>query len=362
MNDKNLKLSTLFTSSGCLTGDALALFVSESLKGTEHTTAEKHIAECTLCADAADGLRMWLRENNTDESLEKFHTRTDQINDRLKKSLQTHAIHEATQSKRLLYKPVVWLAAAASIILLVGAGYIFWLQNQHNERFVAQKQRKDREAALIAQIPENLAYPPSNSKVILDIKYTNEKGSHVPPVVTIVNEDVALASNIMSANRNNKVRTDDEAEYTETRQGVESDVFREEYYKGKNTRHAPSIKRSGGATQKSETDEETSTVFINVQQMPSFPGGEAARIKYLAKNLRYPAQAAEDGIQGTVYVSFVVKTDGRITNVKLLRRIGGGCDEEAFRVVSKMPQWKPGFQNGRKVDVRYNMPVYFKLH
>lgn len=397
MNDISKKSSALFTPSGCFTGDALMLFVSGTLKGADLAKAQQHISECPLCSDAADGLRMWLKENSSqnisisestkvqDEGTsiitgkkhfetiirsqpngskpDLFHSRTALLNERIKQRIHARTPGESEEVKRLVYKPFVWLTAAASILLFIGVGYIFWLQNQHNEKLQAQKQLRDREAALIAQIPETLAYPPTNSNVILDIKYNSEKGSHIPPVVTIVNEDVTLASNMAVTSRKNAVKTDDAAEYTETRQGVESDVFREEYgmYKPQDARRALATRKSGGAMQITETDEETSSVFISVQQMPSFPGGDVARIKYLAKNLRYPGQAAEDGIQGTVYVSFIVKTDGSITNVKLLRRIGGGCDEEAIRVVSKMPQWKPGSQNGKKVDVLYHMPVHFKL-
>jgi TonB family protein len=398
MNDNISKSPVFFTPSGCLTADALMLFVSDTLKDSELVKVQQHISECPLCSDAAEGLRLWLKEkshhNNSiseptinledrvslvpgreefdpkptsqsnDLKPNLFCNRTTLLNERIEQRMHARSQHEPEKVRRMAYKPFAWLAAAASIILLISAGYVLWLQNQHDEMSQAQKLQKEREATLIAQIPENLAFPPSNSNVILDIKYNSEKGSHTPPVVTIVNEDVTLASDMGRSGRNNAAKTDDNAEYTETRQGVESDVNREEYgmYKGQNARQKQTVKNSGGAMQKTETDEETSSVFISVQQMPSFPGGDAARKKYLAKNLRYPTQAAEEGIQGTTYVSFVVKTDGKITNVKLLRRIGGGCDEEAVRVVSKMPQWKPGYQNGKKVNVLYNMPVHFKLN
>jgi len=372
MNDKNIKSSALFTPSGCLTTDALTLFVSGRLKGTELANAQQHISECAFCTDAADGLKMWLNENSSFPKPTEnqdgvkpnlFHNRIALLNKRIDKRLHTRKFRESEETKPLAYKPFLWLAAAASIILFVGVGYLFWLQNQHNERLQAQKQLKDREAALIAQIPENLAYPPSNSNVILNINYNSDKGSHIPPVVTIVNDDVTLASNMVRASKNSAARTDDEAEYTETREGVQSDVLREEagIYKGKNAKRGFAMRNSGGAMRKAETDEETNSVFISVQQMPSFPGGDAARKKYLSRTIRYPSQAVDDGIQGTIYVSFIVKTDGKITKVKLLRGIGGGCDEEALRVVSKMPQWKPGSQNGKKVDVLYNMPVSFTI-
>jgi protein TonB len=110
-----------------------------------------------------------------------------------------------------------------------------------------------------------------------------------------------------------------------------------------------------------EVPEEKKEVFTIVEEMPSFPGGEAERNKFLATNIVYPQQATENGIQGTVYVSFVVDSKGNVTDVKVLRGIGGGCDEEAVRVVKMMPQWHPGKQNGKQVRVLFNMPIYFKL-
>jgi protein TonB len=107
--------------------------------------------------------------------------------------------------------------------------------------------------------------------------------------------------------------------------------------------------------------EDTSPPEIFVQEMPEFPGGDAERQKFLADHISYPTQAAEAGITGTVYVQFVVDTKGNITDVKILRGIGGGCDEEALRVIKMMPQWHAGKQNGRAVRVLYNMPIMFKL-
>jgi protein TonB len=95
--------------------------------------------------------------------------------------------------------------------------------------------------------------------------------------------------------------------------------------------------------------------------MPEFPGGKEALFAYIGKNLKYPEQAVEEGIEGVVYVTFVVEVDGSIAGVKVLRGIGGGCDEEALRVVRGMPNWKPGMQAGKPVRVKYNLPIRFKL-
>jgi protein TonB len=106
---------------------------------------------------------------------------------------------------------------------------------------------------------------------------------------------------------------------------------------------------------------EEQQIFTIVEEMPSFPGGDAALMKYLGNNIKYPAIAKDAGIQGTVYVTFVVDEKGEVKDAKVLRSIGGGCDEEAIRVVKSMPTWKPGKQRGKSVKVQYNLPIRFTL-
>ncbi|HOY32044.1 MAG TPA: TonB family protein [Bacteroidales bacterium] len=102
-------------------------------------------------------------------------------------------------------------------------------------------------------------------------------------------------------------------------------------------------------------------IFTVVEEMPSFPGGDEARIKFLTENIKYPQMAKESGIQGTVYVTFVVDEKGKVADVRVLRGIGGGCDEEAVRVVKLMPAWNAGKQSGKPVRVQFNMPIRFTL-
>jgi periplasmic protein TonB len=108
-------------------------------------------------------------------------------------------------------------------------------------------------------------------------------------------------------------------------------------------------------------DPEKAPPVLIVEEMPEYPGGDMERLRFLASNIQYPMQATENGIQGTVYFQFIIDSKGNITDVKILRGIGGGCDEEALRVIKMMPQWKPGRQNGRTVRVLYTMPVSFRL-
>ena len=102
-------------------------------------------------------------------------------------------------------------------------------------------------------------------------------------------------------------------------------------------------------------------IFKVVEVMPEFPGGAAKMMEYIQKNMKYPMMARESDIQGRVFVNFVVEPDGSISNVAVLRGIGGGCDEEAVRVVQSMPKWNPGKQRGTAVRCAFTVPIIFKL-
>ncbi|MFO7825958.1 MAG: energy transducer TonB [Cyclobacterium sp.] len=108
-------------------------------------------------------------------------------------------------------------------------------------------------------------------------------------------------------------------------------------------------------------EEKADEIFDVVENMPTPPGGMEGWNKYLSNNLKYPTQARRMGIEGTVYVVFVVNTDGSIQDVDILRGIGGGCNEEAMRVVRNAPPWEPGRQRGRPVRVKMRLPIRFKL-
>ncbi|MBP3789015.1 MAG: TonB family protein [Prevotella sp.] len=107
--------------------------------------------------------------------------------------------------------------------------------------------------------------------------------------------------------------------------------------------------------------EEETKVFDVVEQMPEFPGGQAALLKWIGDNIKYPAIAEENGIQGRVVCTFVVERDGSVTDVQVARSIDPSLDKEAIRVLKKMPKWIPGKQNGSAVRVKYTVPVTFRL-
>ncbi len=111
---------------------------------------------------------------------------------------------------------------------------------------------------------------------------------------------------------------------------------------------------------KQEEEEETQVFFI-VEDMPEFPGGELALRKYIGNAIKYPVIAQENGIQGKVYVTFVVGKDGSISNATIARGVDPSLDKEALRVVNTLPKWKPGKQRGKPVNVSYTVPINFVL-
>jgi protein TonB len=117
----------------------------------------------------------------------------------------------------------------------------------------------------------------------------------------------------------------------------------------------------GNSDNAAVVEENPNKIFTAVEVNPEFPGGIEKFYSYLGKNIRYPAVARENNVQGKVFVGFVVEKDGSLTDIKVIRGIGSGCDEEAVRVLRASPHWKPGIQNGRPVRTQYNVPISFTL-
>ena len=115
--------------------------------------------------------------------------------------------------------------------------------------------------------------------------------------------------------------------------------------------------QQAAATQAAPTED----VYTFVEQSPQFPGGEAALMEFIRKQLQYPAEAKKNNEEGRVMVQFVVTRDGAIRNAEVVRGVSRSLDQEALRIVSVMPRWNPGKQNGQPVNVRFMLPMTFVL-
>lgn len=110
-------------------------------------------------------------------------------------------------------------------------------------------------------------------------------------------------------------------------------------------------------------EQEKDVPFVLVEQMPKFPGGENAMFKYISDNIVYPKAAQKSGIAGTVYIFFIIDKKGNVTSTEVRRGVKGGeeLNAEALRVIKEMPQWEPGYQNGKPVSVQLTLPIKFTL-
>ncbi|MCB2221531.1 MAG: energy transducer TonB [Bacteroidetes bacterium] len=133
-------------------------------------------------------------------------------------------------------------------------------------------------------------------------------------------------------------------------QGKNENAMRDEPQVATSQKSSPTLKRT-----------ENEHFFTLVDQMPQFPGGTDALMNYLSNHIQYPADAARMNIQGTVLISFIVEKDGNIASAKVIRGIGGGCDEEALRVIRSMPQWQPALKDNKPIRVLFNLPITFRM-
>jgi len=156
------------------------------------------------------------------------------------------------------------------------------------------------------------------------------------------------------------VRPDEQAQNPPKTDEIKLAVVGQTTIKG-TVSEGPPIDIAPGPPAKEITEDESVKEFGTIEINPEFPGGMTAWAKFMQKNLRYPNQALEEGISGKVFVSFVVEKDGHLTDIKVVRGVGYGLDDEAIRVLKLAPAWKPGIQNGRPVRVAYTMPFSFQI-
>jgi protein TonB len=157
--------------------------------------------------------------------------------------------------------------------------------------------------------------------------------------------------------KEDEIKTQDELKETETAFGQKDNE------KGTEDRNVTKTLKDEVVVEKKEEKpkEVKEEVFRSVEQMPQFPGGEAALMKYLQSHINYPPMAAENNVQGRVVVQFVVDKTGKVGEVKVLRSVDKDLDKEAVRVCKSLPKFTPGRQNGQAVSVWYTLPVTFKL-
>lgn len=382
----------LFTPSGCLTVEALQKSVSSMLTAEEQEVVDMHLVECELCREALDGLALL-------PGIDRLDSTVDAINENLKESFfpksSKNPIKIIWSNNRVFY-----FSAAASVLILIGifSFLMFYIEdsdskisvvtekqvdkNQKPQTFLPEKENSQKPVSEFKNYPEkkeneiitDQVIKPEQKKIVQIVEDDSElERDNVKNIETLDDFEEEVLSPPMAI-----VETEESVEIVKKEDVLVADEVMERNAEGMIVElEATGSKKSKGNRDQKESDEyiglaeasmvadtslEDKQVFIVIEQQPEFPGGEKELDKFLSENIKYPRQAIEDSIQGKVFVTFVVEKDGKITDARVLRGIGGGCDEEALRVIKKMPKWIPGKQRGKAVRVQFNLPIAFIIN
>ena len=360
---KNTAENTLFGPSGCLSREGLSRFARGKLSVQELTLVKAHLQTCEFCTLAAEGMAMAdpqefdqdlaaifasLKEVNVEVAEEELvsefaeaemqQSNPDSYRDRTqKKALKNQEVKKtALPQKSFSVRYRLELIAAAILLLLaIGARQIYvGLSPEKQPQELAHFEPEDVGEMQVIQEEITRSGPLAEERL-------ERKPTPLEPVQIAAVSDNREYISAPAAEPANK----------STQGTVDSDAIQNEN------------NASGGVMhmQHSVEEEEEVEIFTVVEDAPEFPGGDKKRIEFLAENIKYPNEAREFGVQGTVYVGFVVEKDGSIRDPRVLRGIGGGCDEETLRAIRLMPKWKPGIQRGKPVRVRITLPVMFSF-
>jgi TonB family protein len=372
MSEKN-NISYLFDASGNLTLHAMERYLHNELSKAEKALVEEHIAESEFDRDALEGLKDHITGNLSKE----INDLNTDILSAARKRGGTGIMRKSGRS--------YWYAAAGLVVLISLSALVFFMFRSSVEKpqLAINQTEKITDTTTVAtglkensriaekinapevksysRIEENVDSEPEKSVSETEDKpQTNQQDSDMKFVepeklITITNED-ALADNDVISDESRIAGVVITEEQDVTRENI--NMMEEKLPINYEIQSKNAIAAYEAVSPEEQSEDQ---VFMVVEQMPEYPGGEKALYQFLSDSIHYPDSAKLAGIQGKVYVSFIVNRDGSVTNARVLRGIGGGCDEEALRVIKLMPNWKPGQQRGKPVEVQYSLPVKFSL-
>ncbi len=253
-----------------------------------------------------------------------------------------------TESAKRHNKAVLWTIIGAILFGLLAFGFVKANQYLEERRLAAQG---EQEEVLIDMSQEAEEPEPENERV--------------EPEKPILKEEVLQSVKVteLAIVEDEKVKKEDEIKTQDELKETETAFGQKDNKEGTEDRNVTKTLKDEVVVEKpvEKPKEVKEEVFRSVEQMPQFPGGEAALMKYLQSHINYPPMAAENNVQGRVVVQFVVDKTGKVGEVKVVRSVDKDLDKEAVRVCKSLPKFTPGRQNGQAVSVWYTLPVTFKL-
>jgi TonB family protein len=370
---KTGKINKLFLPDGCLTGFALEHFLAGDLNKSNRQLVEQHLATCEMCRDAVEGYRSEHIQVILDDLNEKIQSRITNVNKNKIDDTLTHR------------KIIPYISLAASLILLVGLFFMFRkITNMHTKLIAEQKE-------------EQVTTSPAEKKVMHEKKTMVPKEKNTPPAISgqkVITKgngnlelkkpatEVPVAPGRKSASEQQIVSESIQSQSLKVLNDVETESSDKIIVTAKTSGNAmatPALAKKEKLSQQEKIQQMTNKnissyqevfnaeaaeepVFVVVENQPSFEGGDLNTfVAYIQKHLKYPPEAAQSGIEGKIFISFIVDSTGNVADIRVLRGVDSLLDKEAVRVISHSPQWKPGFQRGKPVNVQFTVPVNFKL-
>ncbi len=353
--------NTYFTQSGCLTLEGLERYSSGDLQEKDRLEIKSHLEICKMCSDALEGIDLLADKANLENTIAEINKN---LMGKLPKGKRESRILKP--SEKFFY-----YSAAASILVLFGL--LFYLNfSAHNLSMDTADYVIDRNIELPAipvppVVKGERTDVPTKIKNQKPVQPVREKLQHITVNFSEMGEEDLFDEELEISldKRDNPPERNRGRKASDSHEGFLMDMI---VISGSVSTSGPSapaqfLQLSEEVdTGKDEDNGDEEIIFTIVETMPQFPGGEAGLRKYLQQNLTYPTKARKAGDEGKVYVSFVVNSAGKVTDVKVIKGIGEACDDKAFQVIKHMPFWKPATQQGRPVSVRFVVPVYFKLN
>lgn len=331
------------------TREKMLAYLHNELPDFEKRAFEKLLNEDPFLQDALAGLKMQTTKQNL-KTFKKIEADIDIITGERKPQIITLHVRNIAVAAMLL----VFLTATFLIINQLNKTEQQKIASIQAEKYPEPEQKNQ----LIDSILPNRSTNPGEQNNISTPAEQSGQATNEENISAPVMRSEETKTNKESFQREIVVQESDEVIFEDEALDdhiKETDAVSKKSFE--NTKQEKSTVQEGAAMPTTEN----ASLYITVEQMPEFPGGEAALYTFLANNIKYPDEAKEQKVEGTVYVKFLVNKKGKISDVQIVKGIGAGCDTEAERVVKKMPDWNPGMQEGKTVDVYYTLPVKFQL-
>ncbi|MFO8023096.1 MAG: TonB family protein [Perlabentimonas sp.] len=341
----------------CIPESTLIAYLKDELSGAERNAVERHLSICPMCADVLDGLSEL-------ESPDEIYEIEEEINRDIDKSLAKR------NASTFQYKTLLNVAAGVTLVLAVSSLIYYFISTMPSNTVLSEGLKIEEE---IMPLDSKAIEPPSGSIQEDDKpheeaalkKNVEEEPMHKEPNVQVRQSLKSPA--VKRAKETERPQPPEPKNDAESINIVDDDINIEaafdvdEVLVNEKEKTSQSQANSFFFAEEEEVIEEE--VFMVVEEMPTFIGNNKYKDfkEYISKNIEYPEFAAECGIEGRVFVQFIVEPDGSVSNVEVVRGVSPELDKEALRVVRNSPKWEPGKQRGVPVRVSFSFPVTFSL-